>query len=403
MSTIRFIHTADLHLDSPFKGMASLPPQGLRQLRESTFTAFANLIQHAVNTQPDFILIVGDIYDGDHRSLRAQLKFQDGMKKLNEVDIPVFISYGNHDHLAGTWTRFDLPSNVHIFDGEVGIANLQVNGQEVVIHGFSYPERHVREAVVNQFPVAESEDAYHIGMLHGSVAGDGSHAVYAPFTKKELLAKRYDYWALGHIHLRQQLHAEPAIVYPGNIQGRHRNEQGWKGFYEVELSKIETNLTFVPTSAIVFERLEMSCEDIRHANEWFESCLEVIEAFKTTHPAGIIELLMTDIGEDADALFQQSTQEEWLDVLREYIGEEEPFVWVHALSFTYSQSDALPMNALTSSVVSTMENWTEADWYEVLKDVYQHPRGIKYLNQLTTEELKEIEENAKKILAIEMG
>ena len=85
--------------------------------------------------------------------------------------------------------------------------------------------------------VAEDQDAFHIGMLHGSLAGDETHAVYAPFTKSELLAKQYDYWALGHIHLRQQLHEEPPIVYPGNIQGRHRNERGEKGFYEVSLTK----------------------------------------------------------------------------------------------------------------------------------------------------------------------
>lgn len=383
--------------------MSGLPVEGLRQLRDSTFTAFANLIHHALETKPDFVIIVGDIYDGDARSLRAQLKFQEGMKKLDEAGIPVFISYGNHDHLSGKWTRFELPSNVHVFNGEVGQAELNVRGQDVVIHGFSYKERHISEAMIAHFPVAETREALHIGMLHGSTAGDASHAVYAPFTKEALLAKRYDYWGLGHIHLRQQLHIEPPVVYPGNIQGRHRNEQGLKGFYDVELSKSSAELTFIPTSAIVFERLDVSCAGIRHANEWFEACLEVIDGFKAIYPAGIIELTMTDIDIEAADLFRQSTEQEWLDVLREYIGEGESFFWVHAILFAQQPTNHTESNALTASVSKTMDSWTEVDWKVVLKDVYQHVRGVKYLDVLTHNDIKEIQMEAEKILAIEMS
>ena len=403
MTTIRFIHTADLHLDSPFKGMTGLPVEALRKLRESTFTAFANLIDYALETKPDFVLIVGDIYDGDDRSLRAQHKFQEGMKVLHEAGIPVFISYGNHDHLSGRWTRFELPSNVHVFDGEVEQAELDVRGLEVVIHGFSYKERHIREAMIEHFPVAETREAFHIGMLHGSIAGDASHAVYAPFTKEALLAKRYDYWGLGHIHLRQQLHEEPPIVYPGNIQGRHRNERGWKGVYEVELSKATAELTFIPTSEIIFERLEISCTGISHANEWFAACLEVIDAFRNVHPSGIVELTMTDIDQGAADLFEKSTEQEWLDVLREFIGESEPFIWVHKLVFAQQRTDDAISNALAQTVVTAMDSWTEADWKVVLRDVYQHARGVKYLDVLTEDEIKEVKADAQKILVTEMS
>lgn len=403
MLAIRFIHTADLHLDSPFKGMTGLPVEALQQLRESTFTAFTNLINYALETKPDFIIIVGDIYDGDDRSLRAQLKFQDGMKKLHEADIPVFISYGNHDHLSGRWTRFELPQNVHVFGAEVRQAEIKVRGQDIVIHGFSYEERHIREPMIEHFPIVESQEAFHIGMLHGSIAGDATHAVYAPFTKEALLAKGYDYWGLGHIHLRQQLHTEPPIVYPGNIQGRHRNEQGWKGFYDVQLSKSAAELTFIPTSAIVFEQLEISCVDISHANEWFEACSETIDTFRDAHPAGVIDLTMTDIGVEAAELFSQSTEEEWLDVLREFIGESEPFVWIQGISFAGQRGNSTVSDALTTSVLSVMDDWTEADWKVVLKDVYQHTRGVKYLDVLTAEEMKAIQVDAEKILATEMA
>ena len=382
--------------------MTGLPMEALRQLRESTFTAFTNLINYAVKTKPDFVIIVGDIYDGDDRSLRAQHRFQEGMKKLHEADIPVFISYGNHDHLSGRWARFELPPNVHVFDGDVGQAEIEVRGQDIVIHGFSYQERHIREAMVERFPVAETSEAFHIGMLHGSVAGDTSHAVYAPFTKEGLLAKRYDYWGLGHIHLRQQLHAEPPIVYSGNLQGRHRNERGWKGFYEIALTKASAELNFIRTSAVVFERLEISCEGISHANEWFAACSEAMDTFKATYLSGIVELTMIDIDREAADLFSQSTEEEWLDVLREFIGESDPFVWVHKISFAQQMTDNTVPNGLTKSVVKAMDSWTETDWKVVLKDVYQHARGVKYLDVLTKDEIKEIQVDAEKVLANEM-
>ncbi|MBO1912054.1 DNA repair exonuclease, partial [Microvirga sp. 3-52] len=156
MSTIRFLHAADLHLDSPFKGMTGMQVDQLVSLRNSTFAAFERLISHAIHTKPDFVLIVGDIYDGEDRSLRAQLKFQEGMKKLSDAHIPVVISYGNHDHLSGRWTRFELPSNVYVFKEKVEQVTLNIRGDQVNIYGFSYKDRHIRESMITNYPIADT-------------------------------------------------------------------------------------------------------------------------------------------------------------------------------------------------------------------------------------------------------
>ncbi|WP_342506212.1 DNA repair exonuclease [Sporosarcina sp. FSL K6-2383] len=402
MSTIRFIHTADLHLDSPFKGMTGLPMERLNDLRNSTFVAFTNLIEHALNTKPDFVLIAGDIYDGEDRSLRAQMKFHEGMEKLNEVGIPVFISHGNHDHLAGRWTRFALPPNVHVFRDQVEEAQFSVNGQAVSIYGFSYKERHIRERKIEEYPMAQDQDVFHIGMLHGSLAGDETHAVYAPFTKSDLLAKHYDYWALGHIHLRRQLHEHPPIVYPGNLQGRHRNERGVKGFYEVELSKVSASLHFIPASELFFERLEVSCKGISHANEWLVACRDVLEAFNSQFGAGIVELLMVDIDVRASELFRQSMEQEWLDVLRDAMGDSEPFIWVQKLSFVQSATLTAAQGALGQSVIGMIDGWQENDWKDALKELYQHTQGVKYLDILQVDDIEEIKAAAMALIAAEM-
>lgn len=403
MSMIRFIHTADLHLDSPFKGMIGLPAGRLNRLRESTFTAFTNLINHALETKPDFVLIAGDIYDGEDRSLRAQMKFHEGMEKLHTASIPVFVSHGNHDHLGGRWTRFDLPPNVHVFTGDVEKKQFHVNGQDVAIYSFSYRERHVRDKMIERYPVVENHDGFHIGMLHGSLAEDETHAVYAPFTKNELLAKQYDYWALGHIHLRQHLHEHPSIVYPGNLQGRHRNERGLKGFYEVELTKTDTSFQFIPTSAIVFDSINVSCAGIRHANEWLVACTEALDAFRSEYGAGIVELVMTDIDSEVTELFGQSTMEEWLDVLRDTVRESEPFVWVRKMLISKQTNFSVSSGALTQSVLGMIDEWTENEWKDVLKDVYQHVRGGKYLELLAGDTIDEIKTGATTLLTTEVA
>lgn len=398
MSTIRFLHTADLHLDTPFKGVTQFPDEQIEQLRESTFHAFSNFIHYAVETTPDFIVIVGDIYDGEHRSLRSQLKFQEGMEALKDAQIPVFLSHGNHDHLKGTWTRFDLPENVYVFQEEVERKTISVRGEKINVYGFSYRERHVKEPKIDRYPVAET-DEIHIGLLHGSIAGDASHAVYAPFTKEALLSKQYDYWALGHIHKRQALHEAPPIVYSGNLQGRHRQEQGAKGFYDVTLEDGKAMRQFIQASPIVFEALSVSCAGIHHAGDWLTRCEKALGEMQEKYQSAlIVELTMTNIDEKAAALFQQSSKEEWLDVLREVMQKSEPFIWVNQLTYDGADEETAVYESIMNPVIETMESWGSKRWEEVLQDLYQHTRSIPYLDRLTTDDIKEIKADATRHL-----
>ncbi|WP_252504100.1 DNA repair exonuclease [Sporosarcina sp. Marseille-Q4943] len=401
MSTIRFIHTADLHLDSPFKGMTGLPPTRLNELRESTFTAFNRLIDYAVETSPDFLLIVGDIYDGEDRSLRAQRKFQEGMEKLHEAGIPVYITYGNHDHLSGNWTRFELPPNVHEFSGEVEEVSLTVRGLDVVLHGFSYPNRHVREEMISNYPVASDNYSFHIGLLHGSIAGNDTHAVYSPFTIGELQSKHYDYWALGHIHLRQQLSEDPPIVYPGNIQGRHRNESGEKGFYEVELSKSGAVLSFVRTSAVHFGKVQIPCVNIRHANEWLANCEEALLSFATENGPSVVDVEILNLDEETAAFFAQTAEDVWLDAIREVMDGKESFVWVQRLTSTVTLHNK-ENNALVDSVLGQVDSWSPEQWKQVLGDLYQHVRTARYLDPLTEEDIRDLRNEVERHLLNEL-
>ena len=132
-----------------------------------------------------------------------------------------------------------------------------------------------------------------------------------------------------------------------------------KGFYEVELSKTRTSLHFIPVSAIVFDRLELSCSGIRHANEWLMACSEALESFKEHNGAGIVELMMNDIDGEAANLFNQSPEEEWLEVLRDFVGESEPFVWVQKITFAKQFNPSMASSALLQSVAGMIDDWTE--------------------------------------------
>ncbi|PJK18121.1 DNA repair exonuclease [Chryseomicrobium excrementi] len=261
--SIRFFHLADIHLESPFSGIHKLPEEWQNRLRSASFDAFERVIEDAKYKRPDFILIAGDIYDGENRSLHAQRFFQRSMERLAELKIPVFVIHGNHDHLGGKWTRFELPDTVYVF-GECPHSHVvKVNGQTVQISGFSYPTRHVHETYSDNYPLREPLADYAIGLLHGSERSQVEHDVYAPFTVQDLLKYGYDYWALGHIHKRQTLHQDPMIAYSGTLQARNLKEKGPQGYLDIRIDGNQTSSEFCQVSTLQFESLETLTEEPR--------------------------------------------------------------------------------------------------------------------------------------------
>ncbi|WP_142828746.1 metallophosphoesterase family protein [Planococcus soli] len=381
MESIRFIHTADLHLGSPFIGMKGLGKEHWKKLKDSTLDAFDRLVQYALDEKPDFVLIVGDIYDGEDRSIRAQARFQQGMQQLSEQRIPVILSYGNHDHLGGKWTRFELPKNVHAFDESVSQFKLETAGGPVVFTGFSYSNRHVKESMVEQYPAAQSAEGYQIGLLHGSLEGDSTHAVYAPFKREQLLSKQYDYWALGHIHKRQELHREPSIIYPGNIQGRHRKESGAKGFYDVTLSKKETFLEFIPTSVVQFDQVAIAVKGILHMNELLDACRSELGRLGQATGMAIVDIVFTELDAESFQLLAEIPESELLETLQESMDALDHFIWIQGIEFQRADNEA-ELSPLGAALVQTMDDWSTEEWKAVLKDLYRHPKSSRFLESL---------------------
>ena len=224
---LRFLHTADIHLDSPLKGLESHEDAPVEEIRGATRRAFDNCIDLAIEQAVDFLLIVGDLYDVDWKDYNTGLFFAGRMGRLNRAGIAVFIVSGNHDAANQITKTMPLPENVTLFSANKPDSK-RLDNLGVIIHGQSYPSRAVTENLALQYPRHES-GYFNIGLLHTSLTGREGHEDYAPCTLDELKSKGYDYWALGHVHRREIVADDPWIVFPGNIQGRHIRETGSKG------------------------------------------------------------------------------------------------------------------------------------------------------------------------------
>lgn len=222
-----FLHAADLHLDSPLKGLEAYPDAPLEQIRGAARRAFDNLVDLAIEAEVAFVLLAGDLYDGEWKDYHTGLYFVNRLGRLREAGIPVFMVSGNHDAASQITRALNLPDNVtHFSHKKVESRRLEHYG--VAIHGQSFSARVVSEDLTREYPQGDPA-LFNIGLLHTSLNGRPGHEPYAPCTLEALRSKGYQYWALGHVHQREELAREPWVVFPGNLQGRHIRETGPKG------------------------------------------------------------------------------------------------------------------------------------------------------------------------------
>ncbi|MBW6486415.1 MAG: DNA repair exonuclease [Syntrophobacterales bacterium] len=224
---IRFIHAADAHLDSPLQGLEAHEGAPVDVLRGATRRAFENLVQLAIDENVDFLVIAGDLYDGDWKDYSTGLFFRGQMARLRDKDIPVYLIAGNHDAASLISRKLSLPDNVHTFSTRT-VESKEVSGHPVVIHGHGFPNRAVPENLADGYPAAVP-NKFNLGLLHTSLTGRTGHDTYAPCSEKDLCQKGYGYWALGHIHQPEVICQDPWIVFTGSCQGRDARETGPHG------------------------------------------------------------------------------------------------------------------------------------------------------------------------------
>ena len=332
---ITFIHAADLHLDTPFSGLEQISKKLANKLRDAPYESLAALVDQALEHQVDFVLIAGDIYNTKRVNIKAQSLFVDQMKRLEQANIAVFMIRGNHDFLTteDKALKLPLPENVYTYSADVQTHVLKTkNNERVAISGFSYETQWGFDRKVTDYPTRRSDVNLHIGMLHGSL--DGTEASYAPFSLQELRQKNYDYWALGHIHQRQEL--APNIHYPGNIQGLHKNETGPKGALLVEWTPQAQEITFLPTAPIIWESLAVDITDVENVGELFETLRGEMETLGDTDEV-LVHLTLRATVHENEQLLQLIQEPEFNEQLTKQLNL--PNIWIASVTFLLEKED----------------------------------------------------------------
>jgi len=224
---VKFVHAADLHVDSPLRGLDRYDGAPAARMRAATRRALENLVGLCIDEDARFLLLAGDIFDGAWKDFSTGLFFAAQMSRLREAGIPVVLVRGNHDASSAITKNLRLPDNVKELSARKP-ETFELPDAGACIHGQSFAQRATTDDLAARYPDAV-RGALNIGLLHTCLDGREGHEPYAPTSLATMRGKGYDYWALGHVHAREVLATEPWVVFPGNLQGRHARETGPKG------------------------------------------------------------------------------------------------------------------------------------------------------------------------------
>lgn len=279
-----FIHAADLHLDSPLRGLERLGEGAdLAVVRGATRRALENLVTFALAEQVAFVVLVGDLFDGDWPDFNTGLFFNRQVARLKDAGIEVYLVHGNHDAESVISKHLRPPENLKKFSPRKAETFL-IERHRVALHGQSYPERAVLKNLASSYPEARP-GYYNIGLLHTSLSGREGHEPYAPCTVDSLRGRFYHYWALGHVHTREVVSQDPWIVFPGNTQGRSVRETGAKGCTLVTVQDdFTTQVRHQPLDVVRWEHLHVDLHACVTPDDALSTATQSIRDLLAQHP-----------------------------------------------------------------------------------------------------------------------
>lgn len=272
MDELRVLHAADLHVDSPMRGLIAYDGAPVDEIRAVTRAAFRSLVAEAIDRQVHLVLLSGDLYDGNWRDYNTGLFVVSQLAELHEAGIPVVIVYGNHDADSQLTRRLHLPPNTTVLSSAKPETQV-FSDLGVAVHGQSYATRAIGADLSLAYPNADP-GLLNIGMLHTCFDGSLGHDPYAPCTLAGLRSKGYAYWALGHVHDHRVVCEDPMVVFPGNLQGRHARETGPKGATLVSFVDHEPNIEQLTFDIVRWERCRVDLTGARTLDECLARCRE---------------------------------------------------------------------------------------------------------------------------------
>lgn len=325
---MKLIHAADLHLDSPLRGLERYEGAPVHRVRGATRRAMENLVTLCIEEGADALLLAGDLYDGDWPDYSTGLFFSSQMSRLREAGVRVYLISGNHDAHNRMTRSLSLPDNTvalstwrpqTVRDEELGLA----------VHGQGFAKREVTDDLAARYPDAVP-GMFNVGLLHTCLDGREGHDPYAPCKLETLLSKGYDYWALGHVHAREVVHEEPWVVFPGNLQGRHARETGPKGatVVTVEDGRV-AEVGHRPLDVVRWHLLEVDASEADGGDDVVELARDAIESAVSDADGRLVcaRLVVSGASAAHDALSEEP--ERWESEIRAAATDVAPdAVWV---------------------------------------------------------------------------
>jgi DNA repair exonuclease SbcCD nuclease subunit len=379
------------------------------RFKHSTNETFVKIIDLCLAEKVDFLTIGGDTFDGADRSLCAQILLRDQFERLHKANIPVIIVAGNHDPLSDWLTEIKYPQNVHLLSGnKVEQVPIEKNGKLITtLFGISYKMREVTENLSLKFQ-AKEENTVSIGLLHANVGSKKEHAPYSPCTITDLKASNMDIWLLGHIHTPEVLCDDPLILYPGNIQGRHINENGPRGCYII---KIDTNRKisheFRPVQNILWKQKEINIKDIMTAIELADllsdKCEEELSKLTNDEKGIVIRWKLTGSSPLYHELTMTDKIEEIKEILVERFFNQIPFIFPESIRLSIKperkREDYLNQENFIGDflkLAGKVENDDQMmnELLETLNQPFSNRTIRKYLEEVNEEELLGILEDS---------
>ena len=359
----RFIHAADPHLDSPLRGLEAHEGAPVALLRGATRKAFENLVNLAIDEAVNFVVIAGDLYDGDWKDYSTGLFFRGQMVRLEAKKIPVYLIAGNHDAASVISKKLTLPENVHVFSTRTA-ETMEVPGLAAVIHGRGFPHRAVPENLAVDYPAAVP-GKFNLGLLHTSLTGRPDHDTYAPCSEQDLRNKGYAYWALGHIHQPEIISEDPWIVFAGNCQGRHARETGPRGcrLVTVKDSLEVASAEWRDLDVVRWQAVEVPLAGVENEAGAIKGIREALAGAVAAAEGRLLATRIHLTGATALHGSLHRDAQHWraqVQALAQDFGEES--VWVERLRVgtrpVYDLAELAARDALTKTVLETLETAT---------------------------------------------
>lgn len=409
---MKVLHTADLHLDRSYEGVKQIPHSWMKKLAKANHQTLTTIVDLAIRHQVDLVILAGDTFHQSRTSVQTQALFIEAMKRLEQAEIPVAMTFGNHDYYQADKYWFSFPKNMHLFFSEVVTTQYITTKKKetIALTGFSYEHPWLEEDKLSEFPSKDPTATLHIGIYHGSPAKQETMN-YAPFAIGEMKAKGYDYWALGHIHQPEIVSKTPLIVYPGTPQGHTIKERLVQGVAIVTIDPGHATVHFEPVATIGWQVITCSLAGIQTLPAALERIQQLLltEGEAAQQPLHIVALELEDTEQLGDEFMRSYVSGELLHYIQATVVEksQQTMMVFRVVDHTQGKQDKIRIHADPALLEQLEKNYQQpAIFTNTLEELVTNPlfvSGIQIDDLWRKQSIQQANEKITKDFLIQGG